>query len=61
MIHGEPSIDVGQSDISRFHAHQKTRQHTKARAFEAFPKTYGIVHPSEQYLSDRPAPQVADA
>jgi glycine cleavage system aminomethyltransferase T/glycine/D-amino acid oxidase-like deaminating enzyme len=54
MIEGEPSIDVAQSDISRFHAHQKTRQHTKRRAFEAFPKTYGIVHPSEQYLSDRP-------
>jgi glycine cleavage system aminomethyltransferase T/glycine/D-amino acid oxidase-like deaminating enzyme len=54
MIHGEPSIDLGASDISRFHAHQKTRQHTKARAFEAFPKTYGIVHPAEQYESDRP-------
>ena len=54
MIHGEPEIDCNQSDISRFHAHQKTRQHTKARAFEAFPKTYGIVHPAEQYLSDRP-------
>ena len=54
MVHGEPSIDVGQSDISRFHAHQKTRQHTKARAFEAFPKTYGIVHPAEQSESDRP-------
>jgi glycine cleavage system aminomethyltransferase T/glycine/D-amino acid oxidase-like deaminating enzyme len=54
MVHGEPSIDVAQSDISRFHAHQKTRQHTKRRSFEAFPKTYGIVHPAEQYLSDRP-------
>ncbi len=54
MVHGEPSIDLNQSDISRFHAHQKTRQHTKARAFEAFPKTYGIVHPAEQYVSDRP-------
>ncbi len=54
MVHGEPSIDVAQSDISRFHAHQKTRQHTKRRADEAFPKTYGIVHPAEQYLSDRP-------
>ncbi len=54
MVHGEPSIDIGQSDISRFHDHQKTRRHTKARAFEAFPKTYGIVHPAEQYLSDRP-------
>jgi glycine cleavage system aminomethyltransferase T/glycine/D-amino acid oxidase-like deaminating enzyme len=54
MIHGQPEIDCNQSDISRFHGHQKTRQHTKARAFEAFPKTYGIVHPAEQYLSDRP-------
>ncbi|HEY5437143.1 MAG TPA: FAD-dependent oxidoreductase, partial [Candidatus Limnocylindrales bacterium] len=54
MVLGEPSIDCNQSDISRFHAHQKTRQHTRARAFEAFPKTYGIVHPAEQYLSDRP-------
>ena len=53
MTHGQPEIDCNQSDISRFHAHQKTRQHTKARAFEAFPKTYGIVHPAEQYLSDR--------
>ena len=54
MIHGEPEIDCNQSDISRLNAHQKTRQHTKARAFEAFPKTYGVVHPSEQSLSDRP-------
>ena len=54
MVHGAPSIDLGQSDISRFHDHQKTRRHTKARAFEAFPKTYGIVHPAEQYASDRP-------
>ena len=54
MVHGEPKIDCNQSDISRFHDHQKTRQHTKRRAFEAFPKTYGIVHPAEQYLSDRP-------
>jgi len=54
MTHGQPHIDCNQSDISRFHAHQKTRQHTKARATEAFPKTYGIVHPAEQYLSDRP-------
>jgi len=54
MVRGEPSIDLGASDISRFHAHQKTRQHVKARAFEAFPKTYGIVHPAEQYESDRP-------
>jgi glycine cleavage system aminomethyltransferase T/glycine/D-amino acid oxidase-like deaminating enzyme len=53
MVHGESHIDLHTSDISRFHDHQKTRRHVKARTFEAFPKTYGIIHPSEQWASDR--------
>jgi glycine cleavage system aminomethyltransferase T/glycine/D-amino acid oxidase-like deaminating enzyme len=53
MVHGESHIDLHSSDVSRFHAHQKTRAHVKARTFEAFPKTYGIVHPAEQWSSDR--------
>ena len=54
MTHGHPSIDVGHSDISRFYPHQRTRSHVKARAGEGFNKTYGIVHPSEQWSSSRP-------
>jgi glycine cleavage system aminomethyltransferase T len=53
MIQGESHIDLHSSDISRFHPHQKTRHHVRARTFEAFPKTYGIVHPTEQWSSDR--------
>jgi glycine cleavage system aminomethyltransferase T/glycine/D-amino acid oxidase-like deaminating enzyme len=53
MVHGESHIDLHSSDIARFHAHQLTRGHVRARTFEAFPKTYGIVHPSEQWASDR--------
>ena len=53
MVHGESHIDLHSSDVSRFHPHQKTRAHIKARTFEAFPKTYGIVHPAEQWSSDR--------
>ncbi|TML69239.1 MAG: FAD-dependent oxidoreductase [Actinobacteria bacterium] len=53
MVHGESHIDLHSSDISRFHPHQKTRHHARARTFEAFPKTYGIVHPTEQWASDR--------
>ena len=53
MVNGESHIDLHTSDASRFHDHQKTRAHTKARAFEAFPKTYGIVHPAEQWSSER--------
>src|SRR6476646_7703004 len=53
MVHGASHIDLHSSDISRFHPHQKTRHHARARTFEAFPKTYGIVHPAEQWASDR--------
>jgi len=53
MVHGEPEIDLHSSDIARFHEHQKTRAHVRARAAEGFNKTYGIVHPSEQWASNR--------
>src|SRR4029077_14064992 len=38
---------------ARFHEHQKTRAHVRARSAEGFNKTYGIVHPSEQWASNR--------
>jgi glycine cleavage system aminomethyltransferase T/glycine/D-amino acid oxidase-like deaminating enzyme len=53
MTNGLPEIDVQGADIARFHSHQRTRSHVKARTSEAFNKTYGIVHPSEQWNSDR--------
>jgi glycine cleavage system aminomethyltransferase T/glycine/D-amino acid oxidase-like deaminating enzyme len=53
MVRGESHIDLHSSDVARFHAHQKTRAHIRARTGEAFPKTYGIIHPAEQWSSDR--------
>jgi glycine cleavage system aminomethyltransferase T/glycine/D-amino acid oxidase-like deaminating enzyme len=53
MVHGESEIDLHSSDIARFHEHQKTRTHVRARASEGFNKTYGIVHPGEQWASNR--------
>jgi glycine cleavage system aminomethyltransferase T/glycine/D-amino acid oxidase-like deaminating enzyme len=53
MVHGESEIDVHASDTARFHEHQKTRTHVRARAAEGFNKTYGVVHPSEQWASNR--------
>ena len=53
MTHGYSEIDVSHSDIARFHEHQKRREHTRLRTTESFIKTYGIVHPAEQYESDR--------
>jgi glycine cleavage system aminomethyltransferase T/glycine/D-amino acid oxidase-like deaminating enzyme len=53
MTDGLPEIDLSHSDIARFYPHQQTRAHIRARTGEAFIKTYGIVHPGEQYESDR--------
>ncbi|MBW2495441.1 MAG: FAD-dependent oxidoreductase, partial [Deltaproteobacteria bacterium] len=53
MIHGEPEIDLHASDIARFYEHHKTRTHIRARTAEGFNKTYGIVHPGEQWSSSR--------
>jgi glycine cleavage system aminomethyltransferase T/glycine/D-amino acid oxidase-like deaminating enzyme len=54
MTTGEPHLDPHGSDIARFYDHHKTDQHIRARAAEGFNKTYGIVHPLEQWESNRP-------
>ena len=53
MVHGESEIDVYESNIARAYPHQKTTAHIRARAGEGFNKMYGIVHPAEQWESDR--------
>jgi glycine cleavage system aminomethyltransferase T/glycine/D-amino acid oxidase-like deaminating enzyme len=53
MVEGEPEIDLQASDVARFHEHQKSADHVRARASEGFNKTYGIVHPGEQWASNR--------
>ena len=53
MVHGEAEIDLQSSDIARFYPEQRTPEHIKARASEGFNKTYGIVHPAEQWESNR--------
>ncbi len=53
MTRGWSDIDVSASNIARFYEHQKSRKHVKDRVSESFIKTYGIVHPNEQYLSNR--------
>jgi glycine cleavage system aminomethyltransferase T/glycine/D-amino acid oxidase-like deaminating enzyme len=53
MTRGESEIDVFESNIARAYPCQKTRTHIVARASEGFNKMYGIVHPGEQWESDR--------
>jgi glycine cleavage system aminomethyltransferase T/glycine/D-amino acid oxidase-like deaminating enzyme len=53
MTDGEPEIDPHGADIARFYPHQRTRRHRNARTSEGFNKTYGIIHPREQWESNR--------
>jgi glycine cleavage system aminomethyltransferase T/glycine/D-amino acid oxidase-like deaminating enzyme len=53
MVHGTPEIDPHSSDVARFYDHQRTATHIEARSAEGFNKTYGIVHPMEQWSSNR--------
>jgi glycine cleavage system aminomethyltransferase T len=53
MTDGSPEIDPHASDVARFYEHQRTREHIRARTSEGYNKTYGIVHPAEQWASDR--------
>jgi glycine cleavage system aminomethyltransferase T/glycine/D-amino acid oxidase-like deaminating enzyme len=53
IVHGESEIDVFESNIARAYGCQRTTTHISARASEGFNKMYGIVHPGEQWASDR--------
>jgi glycine cleavage system aminomethyltransferase T/glycine/D-amino acid oxidase-like deaminating enzyme len=53
IVHGESEIDVYESNVARAYPHQKTAAHIRARAGEGFNKMYGIVHPAEQWESNR--------
>jgi glycine cleavage system aminomethyltransferase T/glycine/D-amino acid oxidase-like deaminating enzyme len=54
MTHGYPHMcDPHTSDISRFYPHERTEHHILARCAEHYNKTYGIVHPREQWGSER--------
>jgi glycine cleavage system aminomethyltransferase T/glycine/D-amino acid oxidase-like deaminating enzyme len=53
MVHGESEIDVYESNVARAYGCQRTRTQIRARAGEGFNKMYGIVHPGEQWESNR--------
>src|SRR5436305_2821518 len=53
IVHGESEIDVYESNVARAYPCQRTRTHVVSRASEGFNKMYGIVHPGEQWESNR--------
>lgn len=53
LTHGASEIDIHGADIARFYPYGRSKTHIIARTSEGYNKTYGIVHPREQWLSNR--------
>ena len=54
ITYGYPRLcDPHGSDVTRFYPHERTERHIRQRCREHFNKTYGIVHPREQWESAR--------
>ncbi|WP_419841457.1 FAD-dependent oxidoreductase [Candidatus Poriferisodalis sp.] len=54
MTYGYPRLtDPHSSDVTRFYPQDRNVIHIEARAEEHFNKTYGIVHPREQWATRR--------
>ena len=54
ITYGYPRLcDPHASDVTRFYPHERTVHHIRQRCHEHFNKTYGIVHPREQWASGR--------
>ncbi len=53
MTSGSTSLDPHSSDVARLYPEQRSYEHVVARCAEHFNKTYGIVHPREQWESER--------
>ncbi|MCA9970262.1 MAG: FAD-dependent oxidoreductase, partial [Anaerolineales bacterium] len=53
LTHGVSEIDIHATDAARFYDYARSETHVNARTSEAFNKTYGIVHPREQWASNR--------
>jgi len=53
VVEGAPETDLHSADVARFYPHQRTKRHVEARSSEGYNRTYGIVHPMEQWLSNR--------
>ena len=50
---GEPTTDLRECDISRFHPHAHSRSYIRARAAQQYREVYDIIHPLQQIASPR--------
>ena len=53
IVNGEPTIDLRECDIARFHPHAFDRSYVKTRASQLYREVYDIIHPLQQPTEPR--------
>ena len=53
IVNGEPTADIRESDIRRFHPHALSLPYVRARAAQQYREVYDIIHPRQQASSPR--------
>ena len=53
IVNGEPTTDLRECDILRFHPHAHSRPYVRARAAQQYREVYDIIHPLQQMDSPR--------
>ena len=53
IVNGEPTTDLRECDIRRFHAHAYSRSYVRARAAQQYREVYDIIHPRQQIADPR--------
>ena len=48
IVNGEPTLDLRECDIRRFHPHALSRTYVRARAAQQYREVYDIIHPRQQ-------------
>ena len=53
IVNGEPTTDLRECDIRRFHPHAYSRPYVRARAAQQYREVYDIIHPRQQIQNPR--------
>ena len=53
IVNGEPTTDLRECDIRRFHPHALSRPYVRERAAQQYREVYDIIHPRQQMANPR--------
>ena len=53
IVNGEPTMDLRECDINRFHPHAYSRSYVRTRAAQQYREVYDVIHPLQQISAPR--------